>query len=102
MANWHYRPCKIVHEDGSEIWDIRSFYYDEEGTPRGWSQNSAYPFGETLEELKSDLSKMFEDLARREVLTLYVYTCDTCGESDARTEKERTTCHDCLHKETNE
>lgn len=102
MASWHYRPCRIVHQDGTETWDIRSFYYDEEGTPRGWSQHSSYPFGETCEELKSDLNKMLEDVNNRQLLTLYVYTCSECGESDARTEKDRTTCPLCLSKATNE
>jgi hypothetical protein len=100
MSSWHYRPCKIVHEDGSETWDIRSFYYDDEGDPRGWSQHCSYPFGETLEELKNDLQKMLDDAGNRKVLTLYVYTCTGCGEPDARTEKERTLCQSCLPKET--
>jgi uncharacterized protein YifE (UPF0438 family) len=102
MANWHYRPCKIVHEDGSESWDVRSFYYDDEGTPRGWSQHCSYPYGDTLEQLKNDLQKMMEDVATRNVLTLYIYTCTECGESDARTEKERTICPMCLSKEKSE
>lgn len=102
MSRWVYRPCKIVHPDGNETWDIRSFYYDEQERPRGWSQQSSYPFGESLSELKEDLKKMIEGVLFEKQLTLYVYKCTECGETDARTEKERTVCPTCLKEENNE
>lgn len=93
---WHYRPCRIINPiDGTEHWDIREYYYGSE-TVNGWSANSARPIGDTQEELKSSLQMMIDDITRREVLTLYVYTCEKCKQEDARTEKDRTICEECL------
>lgn len=102
MARWCYRPCKIVHENGEETWDIRAFYYNDDQTPRGWSQDAVYAFGETLEELKSDIERMVADINTKEPLVLYVYACKECKEKDARMEKDRDICDDCLDKQLGE
>lgn len=92
---WHFRPCRIIHPDGTEHWDVRSYYYGNE-TANGWSAESSRPVGDTKDELTSEIQTMLDDVKRRDVLTLYVYTCEKCGQEDARTEKDRTLCEECL------
>lgn len=91
--SWQYRPCKIVHKDGTFHFDIRAFYTLESGG--AWSAEAQNASGETLKELKSDLFKMTEGVQKNELLILYVYTCEDCKEDDARTEKDRTKCKEC-------
>lgn len=98
MTAWVYRPCKIIYLDGSETWDIRSFYFNDDGTPCGWSSHPAFVFGETFEEMEKDLKKMSDDVHTQEPLVLYVYVCEECGVEDARTEHDRKKCDSCLNK----
>jgi hypothetical protein len=98
MSKWCYIPCKIIHEDDTETWDIRTYYINEDEKVVGWSSSAIYAFGETIEELKSDLDRMVNDVNKHSPLILYAYTCTSCGEKDARTEKDRNMCDECLGK----
>lgn len=99
MASWNYKPCRIIHENGEETWDIRSFYIQDDGSMRGWSSQPMYPFGETVEELKNDLTRMMNDVMSEEPLVLYAYTCTHCKQTDAQLDKGRLSCDQCLAKQ---
>lgn len=101
MGRWCYRPCKMIHENGEEIWDIRSFYYGGDGSPVGWSAEASCPCGETLEELKSDIEKMLSGVETKDPLILHVYVCKECNEKDAHFDKTKELCNECLAKQSN-
>lgn len=54
----------MVNEDGH--FNIREVFYDENKKIEGWTDECS-PFGETLEELKSDMNLMMQAI-QREVL----------------------------------
>lgn len=94
MNRFEYIPCRIVHEDGTEHFDVRSFHYDAAGTPLGWSVEASRPGGETVEQLKNDIRLMSEGIEKTP-LVLFVYTCEKCAAKDARTEQGRKICKAC-------
>lgn len=53
---WNYRVIKRTYPDGTEIYTIHEVYYKENGEPEYVTENSCYPQGETLEELKGDIA----------------------------------------------
>lgn len=59
MAHWNYRTIKQTFrtEAGvTETYRIHEVYYDDSGKIDGWSQGPIAPYGESIEELKADLS----------------------------------------------
>lgn len=95
---WCYRACRTVNEDASETWSIREYYTDENGEEVGFTVSPAGPHGESFDELKMDLQRMFIDASSRPVLELYVFTCSECGDKDVRQQTPRSICQDCIDK----
>lgn len=54
---WNYRVTRQLTDDGN-IYAIREVYYRADGTIRAWSADPRDPFGETLDEIKTDLIHM--------------------------------------------
>lgn len=53
---WNYRVIRhIAPQDGSAYYAIHEVYYNEKGEPYMVSHESVKPFGETFDELKSDV-----------------------------------------------
>ena len=63
--SWNYRVIRYVAtEGGSDYYTIHEVYYTEEGVPYLVSEKPVTPFGDSVEELKSDLSMMRAALRR--------------------------------------
>ncbi len=62
MANKLYDYRVVQHDCGEyfderlEYYDIREIYYDDYGDIMGMSEDAIFPNGDTLEDLKKDLS----------------------------------------------
>lgn len=95
MSYWNYRPCKIVWSDGTIFWDIRSVYYNNDGTISSWSEDPAYPLGDNLEDLKNDLDKMSRYLKTEDYITLHVRFCDKCKEKQMSLTETNIICSNC-------
>ena len=95
---WCYRACRVINEDSSEEWSVREFYTDETGEELGCSVNPSAPFGESCDDLKRDLHRMFVDVSQRPVVELRVFTCIECGDKDMYQQSPRDLCHECLIK----
>jgi hypothetical protein len=54
--SWNYRVLKTADPDGTPVWAIHEVYYDEHGAVNGWTENSAWPSGETWDELHRDVA----------------------------------------------
>lgn len=58
--SWNYRVIKRIerHHHGNEpVYTINTVFYDEGGRVKQWSDEPAWPVGDTVEELKSDCEK---------------------------------------------
>jgi hypothetical protein len=56
---WNYRVVR--GQDGLQLFDV---YYDEAGSPIATSASPSYVYGETVEELATQLTRMREALNR--------------------------------------
>lgn len=60
---WNYRIIKetLTGPDGdtADCYGIHEVYYDPDGKPTGWS-DAIQPYGETLDDLKTDMSLMMQ------------------------------------------
>lgn len=62
---WNYRVIRhLATQDGTAHYAIHEVYYNEHGTPYMVSLEPAKPFGETLDELKSDLGMIHAALRK--------------------------------------
>lgn len=95
MSYWNYRAVRVIWPDKSENWEIRTVYYDNDGTISGYSGEVTYPIGDTFEELTSDLSRMKDDVENRDELTLYVSICNRCGIESTNLNNPENVCSDC-------
>lgn len=59
MSHWNYRMT-VTLIDGEEFWAIRELYYDDAGEVVSWTQDPAYPAGETDEEFYKDMRHYWE------------------------------------------
>jgi len=55
MSNWNYRIIKKLNKD-DRVYEIHEVYYHENGTIEGWTEDALHPMGESLAELKSEIS----------------------------------------------
>lgn len=55
--SWNYRVAEETH-GGVKVYTIREFYYI--GDKTGWTATDIAPYGETPEELKTDLERMLQ------------------------------------------
>jgi hypothetical protein len=69
LMTWNYRAIKETCE-GETVYQVHECYYDDKGELEGWSENPIYPQGETLEELRADLSEMLHDVGSRPALDM--------------------------------
>lgn len=65
MGYWNYCVCEQVLDDGS-IYHIHEMYFDDSGDIQGVTENPITPMGETLEELKRELSRMLDTVLAEE------------------------------------
>ena len=63
--SWNYRVMSL---DGGTSFGIHEVYYDPDNKPKVYTLNSVRPHGESLEELKLDLSRMLK-AAEKPILT---------------------------------
>ena len=64
---WDYRVVKKtnVSSDGNYVgFGIHEVYYDADGVPAMCTEDTVEPWGETLEELESDMKRYFEALQK--------------------------------------
>ncbi len=64
MSHWNHRVMHKLESDGSHSYTIHEVYYDVDGAVTGWTENGIAPYGETLEELRSDLKRMVKALSK--------------------------------------
>jgi hypothetical protein len=57
---WNYRVMKFTYSNGTCYFAFHEVYYDEQGNPNGYSSTACEPYGESMEELKSDMSMMLK------------------------------------------
>ena len=60
---WNYRVIKHTTDDVI-YYGIHEVYYDDKQEPSSYSEDSIAPYGQTLEEIKSDLEKMVTALSK--------------------------------------
>ncbi len=61
--SWNYRVIKR-NSDGNEWYGIYEVYYDDSGRPVACTETPINPFGETLDELATDLQHFTEAMAK--------------------------------------
>jgi len=67
--SWNYRIVK--HDKADEIYlQIHEVYYDEKNDIEAYTEDPIHPFGETREELISDLKYMLHDTEKYPVLSI--------------------------------
>jgi hypothetical protein len=61
--SWNYR---IFRHSNKHVcyYQIHEAYYDDSGKVELWTENSASPFGETVEELLNDTRMMLNDIEK--------------------------------------
>ncbi len=69
--SWNYRI--IRHDKTDEVYfQIHEVYYDEKDDIEAYTEESVHPFGETREELISDMKTMLHDAEKHSVLSIRV------------------------------
>jgi len=66
---WSYRAIKEICE-GETVYRVYECYYDDKGELEGWTEEPVCVQGETLEELRADLSAMLHDVGSRPALDM--------------------------------
>ena len=66
---WNYRAIKEIGL-GEMVYQVHKCYYDDKGELQGWEERPSYAQGETLQELKADLTAMLDDIGLRPVLDM--------------------------------
>lgn len=61
---WRYIPAKRL-VNGEEKWSIHEYY---DGEMEGWTQDSVPALGDSLEDLRHDLTRMLNSLENGEYL----------------------------------
>lgn len=62
---WNYRVLRKQYvESGITQYSIHEVYYDEDGEIKGWTADPVEPHGETLVELKEDLTCFIKALEK--------------------------------------
>ena len=67
--SWNYR---VIRHDKEEkiFYQIHEVYYDDNNKIETFTENAVHPFGESIEELITDLDHMLGDARKYEVLSL--------------------------------
>jgi hypothetical protein len=63
--SWNYRVMSL---DGGKSFGIHEVYYDPDNKPKAYTLNSVRPFGESLDELRKDISLMLK-AAEKPIMT---------------------------------
>ena len=58
---WNYRVVR-TEEEQYDSYQLYEVYYDDDGKIEGMTENAMQPYGESVEELQSDLEYMMEAL----------------------------------------
>jgi hypothetical protein len=59
--SWNHRVMKRVEFDGDDDWyQIHEVYYNSKQEPGSWTKEGITPGGNTLEELRDELTRMLE------------------------------------------
>lgn len=98
MASWTYRPCIVKHYTGWERWEIRTFFGDEAGEIRTWSNHPIKLEGYTLSELQEKAHKLASDVQKYSPITIYINACVKCGAEESSLKLETIRCVKCLFK----
>ena len=63
---WNYRVCRVEIDHDVEPYQyvIKEVHYNENGEIANWIHGESSPYGESLEELQSDLERMAEAFKR--------------------------------------
>ena len=62
--SWNYRVLYKKIDDSSEAYSISECYYSCDGSIYAWTDAEMAPFGEALDELRSDLAHMLQACER--------------------------------------
>lgn len=57
-ATWNFRVARRTL-DGETSYGIHEIYYGSDGVIRFWTSDPVDPFGETVDELRADLTRMY-------------------------------------------
>lgn len=60
MLGWNYRVIRKQVEIDYYQYEIHEVYYDDNGEPESWTEESMKPFGESFLELQNDLNYMMK------------------------------------------
>jgi len=58
---WNYRAIKET-DHGEDIYRVYEVYYDKAGELNGWTEEPICPQGDTLEELRAELTTILVDV----------------------------------------
>lgn len=58
---WNYRVVRVEEEE-YDSYQLYEIYYDDDGKIEYMTENAMQPYGESIEELRSDLEFMMEAL----------------------------------------
>lgn len=58
MTTWNHRVARRTVE-GETCYGIHEVYYSDNGEIRFWTLDPVDPFGETVDELRADLARMY-------------------------------------------
>lgn len=88
---WRYVACRQVDGNGDEAWDVRELYGSEVNEAPAYTASSARPFGESLAQLRRDLTRMYDDVLRPDlaVLDLGKEQPDIISQTELAAEPER-------------
>ncbi len=59
MGHWNHRVCTKT-EDEETLYEIHEVYYDDENEIEAWTVNAVKPLGNTLDEIRQELTWMLE------------------------------------------
>jgi hypothetical protein len=62
MKHWNYRVMAFTDSEGTTSYMVHEVYYGEDGRPEAYTEEGCRPYGESIEELRSDVEHMLEAL----------------------------------------
>lgn len=69
--SWNYRlTCRRDTNAERDIFEIREFYYHDDGAIRGWTVDPVKLSGDSPEEIKADLELILRDTFNRPVIDI--------------------------------
>jgi hypothetical protein len=64
MMTWNYRILKHTPQPDITYYAVHECYYTDDGSDNGYTEMPVWATGETIEELRSDLTRMLQALHR--------------------------------------